>query len=84
MLQACKVRLHICPCRKQDDWNMAGAEVLFECLAKLKPVFFRHHHIADDEVGNAFQRLVDPFLTVNRHAELVILSQDRTQVLHHT
>ena len=62
---------------------MTGAEVLFEGLAKFKSIFLRHHHIADDEVRNGFQCLFDPFLAVDGYAYLVIIYQDRTQLLHH-
>ena len=68
---------------EQHDGNMTGALVVFQPFAHLETVFFGHHHVRDDEVGDHFECPLDACLAVAGQRDLVLVAHTSGHIVGH-
>jgi len=68
---------------EHHDGDVAGALVVFQRFAYFEAVFFGHHHIRHDEVGDGLERSLDARLTIAGEYDLVVLAHTSRHIIGH-
>ena len=84
---ACRKRRKFCgfvsaSC-EQDDGNALGVGAFAQFFASLQPIFFRHHHIQQDNVWQELAGFFDRLLPIDRLDHLVLAAQLRFEESQH-